>query len=154
MEHLGALLLMYPRRRQFAKDFPELRAAIRGHFGEGAAPSSAALKIAADILADLLAQLDAPQKAALLASLPDLDPAEAKALAARRLAGDRSQSADPSVFAKELLAVAVFMARRMTEEGTLRREELHTLLKAVEGALGAEGAPLTDAFAKRDDARR
>jgi hypothetical protein len=157
LEHLGALLLMYPRGRQFADDFPGLRASIRTHFEEGAAPSAAALKIAADILSGLLHQLSDLEKRGLLSSLANADPVEAKALASRRLARaktDAANAAAPTVFAGELASVAIFMAWRMSEEGTLRREEVNYLLRTIEEALGAEAQLLKDGFARNEDIAR
>ena len=138
LEQLGALLLMYPRGRQFAADFPDLRATIRRRFEEGVAPSSAALQIAADILADMLRQLGKEDRAAVLAAILAAPPETVESRAARRLAGERTRAAEKVAFATELSSVAILMARRMAEEGTLRQEESDYLAGAIRSALGAE----------------
>ncbi len=154
LEQLGALLLMYPRGRQFAKDFPDLRATVRRHFEEGVAPASAASQIAADMLADILRQLGAKERATVLAGILAAPPEAAESLAARRLGGDRTRKAEAVAFATELASVAIFMGRRMAEEGTLRRDELRHLLAAIEGALGAEGQPLAGSFEDGEESVR
>jgi len=146
---------MYPRRRQFAGDFPELRATIRSEFEGGTSPPSAALKIAADIIAGLLRQLPEEARAIVLNDIIRSDPAALKALAAARLGRDKARASDAVAFAAQLIGVAVFMARRMVDEGTLRLEEFHHLLAAIDAALDVDAAcSLANAFASNGDGRR
>ncbi len=135
---------MYPRGRQFATDFPGLRATIRKRFEEGAAPASAASQIAAEILGDVLRQLATTERSAVLDGILAADPETVKGLAAQRLAGGGTTTHDAVAFATSLAATAIYMARRMVEAGTLGRDELRHLLAAIEAALGAEGRPLAE----------
>jgi len=154
LEQLGAFLLMYPRGRQFAADFPDLRATIRRRFEEGVAPSSAALQIAADILADMLRQLGAEERTAVLAAIRAAPPESVESRAARRLAGERARTAEKAAFATELSSVAILMARRMAEEGTLRQGEFRHLVAAIEAALGAEEGSLMHASCNGEKTER
>jgi hypothetical protein len=136
MEHLGALLLMYPRRRQFADDFPEIPAAIRGAFESGTRPSSAALTMASGIITGLLGQLPKEQRDAVRQGLVTVGTDSVKDLASRRLARDSGRTVEPVAFATELTAVATWMAQRMADEGTLGREDVASLRAAIAEALG------------------
>jgi hypothetical protein len=143
LEHLDALLLSYPSGRQFTKDFPGLRAAIRSHFEAGVAPASSAVQLAAKIVAAFVRQLDGDARAEVLARLSTVEHGELEALAAKRIAKRQRPPAEASAFAAQLSGVALVMARRMTETGTLRPEELDHLLRAIEEAL-AGGRPEAD----------
>jgi hypothetical protein len=139
-EHLNALLVGYPAGRQFADDFPSLRDAIRSRFEAGVSAPSAALQLAAEIVSGLLGQLDAAGKVRVAEGMLRLDREQAAAMASRFLAGAREEPADRLSFATELAGLAVFMAARMADEGTLRRGEYDYLVAAIEEALGAEAA--------------
>jgi hypothetical protein len=61
-------------------------------------------------------------------------------MASRRVAGGVDER-DPVAFATEFVAIAIFMARRMAEEGTVRRSDYVHILREIEGALAMSGAP-------------
>lgn len=151
LEQLGALLLAYPRGRQFFGDFPGLKAEVRRHFDAGLAPASASLQLASGILTGLLRQLGGAERAWVLARLRSMELEGLKAIAAERNAGRRRDETAPAAFAAELAGVAMFMARGLAEEGTLAREEYAWLLGELEAALGpngeADSGPLSRRFA-------
>ena len=152
-EHLNALLVGYPHGRQFAEDFPGLRHAIRSHFEADVSAPGAALQIAARIIAGLLDQLDAAGKQVILKGLIRLDREKLQAMASRRIAVPRPEPREPLAFATELTGLAIFMARRMTEEGVLHRGEYDFFLGALQKAFEweSEGAgALTAQFAFAD----
>ncbi len=62
MKNLEALLLNYPRGRQFARDFPRLKTAIRADFEAGVPPTLAALKISESVIANFVDQLEGPRR--------------------------------------------------------------------------------------------
>ena len=151
LEQLGALLLAYPRGRQFLGDFPGLKAKMRQHFDAGLAPASASLQLASGILTGLLRQLGGAERAWVLARLRSVELEELKAIAAERNAGRRHDLAEPAAFAAELAGVAIFMARGLAEEGILSRQEYAWLLGELEIALDrngeADSGPLSRRFA-------
>jgi hypothetical protein len=151
LEQLGALLLAYPRGRQFFGDFPGLKAKMREHFDAGLAPASASLQLASGILTGLLRQLGAAERALVLARLRSVELEALKAIAAERNAGRRRDETAPAAFAAELAGVAIFMARGLAEEGMLGRAEYAWLLGELETALGSNGeagsGPLSRRFA-------
>jgi hypothetical protein len=140
LDHLGALLLAWPRGRQFARDFPGLRATIRGHFEAGLSPQSSATRLAAGIIAGTLRQLGEPDRRAVLDEIGRLDREALASMASRRVAGGVDKP-DPVAFATDLVAIAIFMARRMAEEGTLQRSDYVHVLREIEGAIVASGEP-------------
>jgi hypothetical protein len=142
LEQLEALLLMYPRGRQFAADFPWVPEIVGKRFEEGVTPASAALQIAADIIVHLLVQLAEVDRRMARDNILATDERHAEMLAKSRLARETRRQPDPARFAAELCAVAIFMARRMTEQGTLRREEYRHLLKTIGLVLGKDEALL------------
>src|SRR5687767_2196196 len=113
LDHLGALLVMYPRGRQFTADFPGLRDEMQRHFEAGASPAGAALQMAAAIIADILGQLSREQRRSALAQLESLGGAELQERAAQQLSRRPPQLRDPAEFAASLIGVALFLARRM-----------------------------------------
>ena len=135
-EYLNALLMGYPSGRQFADDFPGLPSAIRSHFDSGLSAPSAALDLAAEIICALLGQLGTLEKGRVLQALRQPDRDEAAALASRRIAGDRERVPDPVSFLTQLASLAIFMAKRMTEEGTLRSGEYAAFLERIERTAG------------------
>ena len=149
LEQLGALLLAYPRGRQFIGDFPALKPEMRRHFDDGSAPASAALQVAAKILGGLLGQLEPAERALVAARLGALDLDALKAIATERLARRRDDAAGPVELAIELGGVAIFVARGLAEEGTLAREEYSYLIGELENALSPVGGaePLSRRFA-------
>ena len=149
LEQLGALLLAYPRGRQFFSDFPGLKTETRRHFDGGLAPASAALQLAAGILSGLLRQLGAAERAAVLARLRTVQLEELKAIAAERNAGRRRDETAPAAFAAELAGVAIFMARGLAEEGILAREEYAWLLAELETTLDPNGEADTERLSRR-----
>ena len=105
LEQLGALLLAYPRGRQFSDDFPGLKAAMRRHFDGGLPPGSAALQLAGGIVAGLLRQLGAEERETVLTPLLALGLDDLKAAATQRTARRSPDIADPIAFATELAGV-------------------------------------------------
>lgn len=137
LEHLGTLLVMYPRGRQFTDDLPGLRAVIQAHFDDSVPEAGAALLIAARVLADLLAQLGGAERDAVARRLGGLDLAEFKPVVARQISRRPQAPGQPVEFATDLVGGALLMARRMVDEGILDRRELGFFLEALDGALDA-----------------
>lgn len=136
MANLNALLLMYPRKRQFIHDFPKLKATLREHFEEEAPPASSALIVATSIIDGFLQQLSAEEKRATAAALAACDPTEIEKLAERRIGGEKDQAGDKVFFATRLSGVAIFMAGKMVGVNALQGEEYRKLVGAVERGLG------------------
>ena len=136
MENLNALLLMYPRKRQFIRDFPKLKATLREHFEGEVAPPSSALAIAIGIIEGFLQQLSAEEKRATAATLAASDTTEVEKLAERRIGGEKDQRGDKVFFATRLSGVAMFMAGKMVSVNALRRDEYERFVAAIERALG------------------
>lgn len=140
LQHLGALLLVYPAGRQFTRDFPALRGMLRAHFQAGVSPAHSALQMAALILAEVARHLLADQRDRVLDRLLRTDPRELEALASERLATRRRAVDDPPRFAAELIGVAIFIAGRMAEAGQIGRPDYGWFVDAVGSALaGADG---------------
>ena len=89
--HLDAMLMMYPRKRQFERDFPSLKQLIREDFEKGILPASSAVTISAGIITSLLEQLNDTERSAVAQSLEASDPDEIEKLAERRIGGERDQ---------------------------------------------------------------
>jgi hypothetical protein len=136
--HLDALLMMYPRKRQFERDFPALKTTMRAHFAAGVEPPSSALQIATSIIEGFLTQLSEDEKQAVAEALAASDVREVEMLAERRIAGERDQTGDNVFFATRLCGVALLMAGRMAGVGALRRAEFERLVTAIKRALGVE----------------
>ena len=136
--NLNALLLMYPRKRQFERDFPALKSTMRAHFNAGVAPPSSALQIATSIIEGFLLQLTDEEKRAVAEALAASDVREIELLAERRIGGERDQNGDNVFFATRLCGVALLMAGRMMGVGALRRTEYERLVAAIERALGVD----------------
>lgn len=136
--NLDALLLMYPRKRQFERDFPALKATLGAHFSAGVEPPSSALQITTSIIEGFLLQLSAEEKQRVAEALTASDVQEIEALAERRIGGERDQHGDNVFFATRLCGVALLMAGRMAGVGAIRRGEFERLASAVERALGAD----------------
>ena len=134
--HLDALLMMYPRKRQFFRDFPKLKETVREHFEKGVPSASSALIGATSIIEGLLKQLTAEEKQATAKALAASDPGELEKLALRRIAGERDQPGDKAFFATRLSGVAILMAGKMVGVNGVQREEYRKLIDAVENALG------------------
>lgn len=134
--HLDALLMMYPRKRQFFRDFPKLRQAVREHFEGGVMPASSALIVATSIVEGFLQQLNAEEKRAAAETLRASDLMEIEKLAERRIGGEKDQPGDKVFFAARLAGVAILMAGKMAEVNALQREEYLKLVDAVERRLG------------------
>ena len=147
--NLDALLLMYPRKRQFARDFPALKATIRADFEADVAPASSALRIATDIIESFLRQLTDEEKQKVIETLAASDLRDIEALAERRIGGEKDQRGDKAFFATRLCGVALLMAARMAGVGAIRRIEYEHLASVVERELGAENGALAAAFAPR-----
>jgi hypothetical protein len=135
--NLDALLMMYPRKRQFERDFPSLKRLIREDFEKDLSPASSAVSIAAGIITSLLEQLMETERSAVAQSLEASDPDEIEKLAERRIGGERDQRGDNVFFATRLCGVALLMAGRMTTAGALSRDERDHLAVTIAGNLGA-----------------
>ena len=135
--NLDALLMMYPRKRQFERDFPTLRALIRADFEAGVPPPSSAVSIAAGIITTLLEQLSASDRGSVIRTLETSDPDEIEKLAERRIGGEKDQKGDNVFFTTRLCGVALLMAGRMTTAGALRRDERDHLVNTIAEKLGA-----------------
>ena len=146
MENLNALLLRYPRKRQFIRDFPKLKATLREHFEGEVAPPSSALAIAISIIEGFIQQLSAEEKRATTAALAASDLMEIERLAERRIGGEKDQRGDKVFFATRLSGVAILMAGKMTSVSALGREEYEQLVRALERALDAPGLGLAERF--------
>lgn len=138
--NLDALLMMYPRKRQFERDFPSLKRLIREDFEKDLPPASSAVSIAAGIITSLLEQLKEAERSSVARSLDASDPDEIEKLAERRIGGERDQRGDNVFFATRLCGVALLMAGRMTTAGALSRDERDHLTSTIAGNLGAGDA--------------
>ncbi len=137
--HLGALLAMYPRGRQFTRDFPGLRRALKAHFDAGLSPAGAALQLGATIIADLARQLDAGGRAAAAAELKRISADELGELAARQISRQPDEVPPPAIFLARLAGVALFLGGRMAEEGRLAQGEMQFFAATVDNALRTGG---------------
>jgi hypothetical protein len=136
IEQLSALLVMYPRGRQFADDFPALPTTIRTRFDDGASPAACTAELAGAILGDLLGQLDEVERSAVAERLRNVGAEQFRMLAAQRICERRRDgAADRTSFVAELTGVALYLARRMLEEGTLGAREYEFLAATVDRAL-------------------
>jgi hypothetical protein len=150
MKNLEALLLNYPRGRQFARDFPKLKAVIRDDFEAGVPPTLAALKISESMIGNFVGQLDAPQKAKVLDALVEGGRARYADVARKRVRGARAKERDAVLFVSELAGTAIYIAGRMAEEGALRWDDYADFLARIEATLGVGPRaqhPLGRAFA-------
>jgi hypothetical protein len=144
--NLDALLMMYPRKRQFERDFPALKATIRTHFGAGVEPPSSALQIATSIIEGFLLQLTDEEKRQVAEALTTSDLHEVEMLAERRIGGESDQKGDNVFFATRLCGVALLMAGKMASVGAVRQGEYQHFASLIERELGAEGDTITGAF--------
>jgi hypothetical protein len=145
--HLDALLMMYPRKRQFFRDFPRHRQIVRAHFEADVPPATSALLVATSIIEGFLKQLTAEEKQATAKALAASDLTEIEKLAERRIGGEKDQPGDKVFFATRLSSVAILMAGKMVAVNAVQREEYRTLIGAVEHALGVSPETIGTAFA-------
>jgi len=136
LETLGALFVAYPRGRQFFRDFPDLRNRIRSYFEAETPPAHAGLALATEMLASLVGQLDAKAKRNLNAALTALTAEEIERIAGNRTARVRAPSSDAARTLAEVIAVALFMARRMSEAGTIGESDRARFAEAIDALLG------------------
>jgi len=137
--HLEALLMMYPRKRQFFRDFPHFKETVREHF-EGEVPAaSSALAVATNVIENFLLQLRADEKNATAAALVACDLHDIEKLVERRIGGEKDQPGDKVFFATRLSAVAILMAAKMARVNAVQRQEYEHLATAIGRALGAAG---------------
>ncbi len=140
LAHLGALLLCYPPKRQFADDFPELKSRMRSDFEAGVTASSSALQIAEAIVGSFVGQLDATEKAAVLGGLVDTGRRGFAEIAERRVKGAREPAGGNVLFVTRLAGVALFMAGRMSEEGSVGRHAYAEFVARLALLLGADAS--------------
>lgn len=143
--HVGALLLAYPRGRRISADHPRLRASIRVLFDAGVSPTAAAAQLASAVITGLMGQLDAEGRLAALERLRSLDEEMLRSMASRCIAGALEPPTSPPILAAELAAVAMFLARRMTEEGTLNRRDYDALSSEIVNVLCDDLRPAAEA---------
>jgi hypothetical protein len=149
LRDLEALLVLYPPRRQFDRDFPALKVTIRTDFEAHVAPTLTALRIAQGVLDNFLDQLNAAEKAQALAALVERGRAGFSTIVERRVAGRRETPSDRAAFVAQLAGGAIYIAGRMAEEGVLRWDDYAEFLTRIETALGAgpeARQPLARAF--------
>jgi len=138
LDHLGTLLVMYPRGRQFPDDFAALRGVIRTHFDGGVSTWGSAVQLTAAIIASFLRQLDPDERRSVLEQLGAMDWDALRSIAARRLARTEAGASNRTTFPAQLIGVSIFMARKLTHEGALHRSEYEYLLSEIEGQFGAD----------------
>jgi hypothetical protein len=149
LRDLEALLLLYPRRRQFDRDFPDLKATIRADFEADVTPPVTALRIATGVLGNFFRQLDDGEKARVLSALVESGRAGFSQIVRRRVGGSREAPGDRVLFVTQLAGGAICVAGRMAEEGSLRFDEYSEFLTRIETTLGAgpdARQPLARAF--------
>lgn len=135
LQHLEALLLIYPRGRQFADDFPELRPAIRRHFDEGLSAAASAAQLATEMIRNFAGQLDPAEQAAARAAVGSRGLGDLLALAASSISRRPSRPADRVGFVVDLIGAAILVARDMSANGKLGRSEYAVFLGALDRAL-------------------
>ena len=149
LDTLNAILLAYPRGRQFTGDFPELKSVIRVHFADGVSAQGSALQIAESIIANFTRQLSSPESAAALEALIVAGGRGFGELAERRVRGKREEIRDNAAFVIQLAGIALFMGGRLTQDGSLSRADRDGFLARIAATLGASAAQakaLSDAF--------
>jgi len=150
LRDLEALLLAYPRRRQFDRDFPSLKPMIRKDFEAGVSPSVSALRITSGVIANFIGQLGEEERERVLDALVKGGRTDFAEVATRRVRGTRAGVQDRVQFITQLIGVAIYMAGRMAEEGTLRWDDYADFLNRIEAALDVDPTsqpPLARAFA-------
>jgi hypothetical protein len=145
LDGVNTLLVMYPRGRQFADDYPGLGAVIRSHFDAGVSPMGAALHVSLTILRDLLGQLRPDERLRVLEALQPLRLEDIEPLAARQISRRPEMPTDRTGFAVRLIGGALLMARGLTHEGALGRSEHAALLAGLDEALMTEPCPQDEA---------
>ncbi len=142
MKTLEALLLAYPRGRQFAHDFPTLKATIRADFEANVQPTLSALRICDGVIGNFLQQLEPAERAQVLEALVEGGRAHYAEVARRQVRTTRTKKAerDSVLFVSELTGAAIYIAGRMAEEATLRWDDYADFLARVEAALGVAPA--------------
>ena len=136
LETLGALFVAYPRGRQFFRDFPGLRDRIRSYFEAETPPARAALALGAEMLGTLIGQLDAKSVQELRAALTKLPAQDIERIASQRTSRMRGPSGDASQVLAEVIGVALFMARRMSEAGTIGESDRARFAETIDALLG------------------
>jgi hypothetical protein len=150
LRDLEALLLAYPRRRQFDRDFPSLKPMIRKDFDAGVPPAVSALRITSSVIANFIDQLGEGEQERVLDALMEGGRAAFAEVATRRVKGTREVLHDRVQFVTQLIGVAIYMAGRMAEEGALRWDDYADFLNRIGAALGVDPTnqpPLARAFA-------
>jgi len=143
LEYLGALFVAYPRGRQFARDFPGLRGRIRADFAADVPPPRAAVGLAAAMIEELVGQLDDKGRRSVREALAGLPPCEVERLAADNLARASGRRGDAAQTMAEVIAVALFMAGRMSVAGTVGDSERAAFAAAIDAVLADGGHGLS-----------
>jgi hypothetical protein len=146
---LEALLLFYPPRRQFDRDFPALKTTIRADFEAHVPPTLTALRVARGVLDNFLDQLTAEEKTRALSALVERGRAGFAEIVKRRVGGKGKNPGDRADFVALLAGGAIYIAARMAEEGALRFDDYAEFVTRIETALGAgpeAHQPLARAF--------
>jgi hypothetical protein len=132
LDYLGALLVMYPRGRQFSADFTGLHAILNSHFEAQMRPSGSATEIAAIILGELVQQLSPEQRTELAKQIEALEAREIQALVTNQLSKRTADVRDHVTFTANLIGAAIFIGRRMVDEGTLHPEDFEKFIREVD----------------------
>jgi len=149
LRDLEALLLLYPAKRQFDRDFPGLKAKIRADFEAHAPTTLTALRIAQGVLDNFLDQLNAAERAEALSALVERGRSGFADIVEGRVAGKQQNPKDRAVFVAQLAGGAIYIAGRMAEEGVLRWDDYAEFITRIETGLGAgpeARQPLANAF--------
>jgi hypothetical protein len=136
--NLNAILLAYPSGRQFTDDFPDLKSIIRKHFEDGVGAPASALQIAERIILSFIGQLGDEEKGSAFDAILRTGRQGFAAIAERHVRGARDQRRERADFVTQLVGVALFMAGRMAEEGTIGRYECDGLQARLAAALSPE----------------
>ena len=140
---LNALLVAYPRGRQFTDDFPGLKSLLRSHFdGEVHGPSSA-LQISETIIGTFIRQLSEAQRTNVLEALIANGRKSFEEFVDGQIAGRRGTSREPVAFSVHLTGCALFIADRMASRGLLGRSDTDAFVERIAKTLGADEAKLT-----------
>jgi hypothetical protein len=135
LRDLDALLLAYPRRRRFDRDFPALKTTIRNDYEAGISPALSALRISSGVIGNFVEQLGEGGKESVLHTLVEQGRAGFVGAAHRRVEGKPEVVKDRVAFVTQLIGLAIYIAGRLAEEGTLRWDDYADFLMRIETAL-------------------
>ncbi len=102
LRDLDALLLAYPRRRRFDRDFPALKTTIRNDYEAGVPPAVSALRISSGVIGKFVEQLGEGGKESVLHMLVEQGRAGFAEVAHRRTEGEPEVVKDRVAFWRSL----------------------------------------------------